>query len=138
MESPEYTYVKVGIPTQGRPRTPPPRPTPHTKPKQHVPHPSQPPPVLLRPQTPDRYDENIYEEIVEAKSTQQREVKSGQKLTQPRASQSPAPAVPTHRDHSAKPKPKGVPDTAILLSPVPSTHAPQSPHVHKKPLMSSE
>ena len=138
MESPEYTYVTVGIPTQGRPRTPPPRPTPHTKPKQHVPHPSQTPPVLLRPQTPDRYDENIYEEIVEDYSTHQRVVKSGQKLPQPQAPRSPSPVAPAHPDHSTKMKPKGVPSNAIPLTPVPSTHAPQPPCVHKKPKMLSE
>ena len=134
-ESTEYTYVQIGIPTPGQPRGPPPPPPQHTKPKQRMSLPPQPPPVKKA----DSNDEDTYEEMnVVDISTPQGKVQAGQELPQPEASRSPPPVAPAHPDHSSKPKPKGVPSTAIPLAPVLSTRVPQRPPVSKKPIMLSE
>ena len=141
VESPEYTYVPVqpsgGGPSQGQPKgltSPLQR---HTKPKQHVPHPTQ-PAVLPCPQNTEKYEEAIYEEMEEDAFTQQRTVKLDHKLPQPQASRTSPPVSPACPDHSTKPKPKGVPSTAIPLVPAVSTRTRNPPPVSKKPRMLSE
>ena len=139
VEAPGYANVQIGIPTQSQLVGPPPPPPQHAKLKHRMSLPPQPPPVLPCPQKADSDDDHAYEEVnVEDLPTQQGKVPVRWKLPQPQAFRSPPPVAPAHPDHSTKPKPKGVPSTAIPLAPVPFTRAPQRPPVSKKPIMLSE
>ena len=75
---------------------------------------------------------------VEDTFTQQRTVKSNHKLQQPQASRPSPPVSPACPDLSTKPKPKGVPSTAIPLVPAVSTRTRHPPPVPRKPIMLSE
>ena len=141
VQSPEYSYVPVqpsrGVPSQGQPKGLTSPLQQHTKPKQRVPHPTQ-PAVLPRPQNTEKYEDAIYEEIEEDAFTHQRTVKSDHKLPHPQASRPSLPVSPACPDLSTKPKPKGVPSTAIPLVLAVSTRTQHPPPVSKKPRLLSE
>ena len=141
VQSPEYSYAPVqpsrGIPSQGQPKGLTAPLQQHTKPKQRVPHPTQ-PALLPRPQNTEKYEDAIYKEIEEDAFTQQRTVKSDHKLPHPQASRLSLPVSPACPDLSTKAEPKGMPSTAIPLVPAVSTRTRQPPSVSKKPIMLSE
>ncbi len=128
---------EVGSPTQGQLKGPPSPLREHVKAKQHSSLPSQPPPVLPCPQKEASNDEETCESMfVEVKSPKHQRIKSDWKQSQ--TSRSPLPVTPAHSGHSPKPKPKGVPSTAIPLTPFPSTCAPQLSQVRKEARILSE
>ena len=90
------------------------------------------------PQNTEKYEDDNCEEMVEDTFTQQRRVKSDYKLPQPQPYRPSPPVFPAYPDLSTKPKPKGVPSTAIPLVPAVCTRTRQPPPVPKKPIMLSE
>ena len=94
--------------------------------------------ILPCSQNTEKYEVEIFEEMEEDAFTQQRTVKSDHKLPQPQASRPSPPVSPAFPHLSTKPKPKGVPSTAIPLVPAVSTRTRQPPPVPKKPIMLSE